>query len=128
METANANHMEIWYNDDPDGDGAWTESKDSDSGADAGERYVQVLCHPTNASRIAILGYEGISPFNSKISVWLTVNRGSTWVNNIPAVKQANGATGLQAGAMMLALCRGIRRQYPEWRYLLDGDGRRLGS
>jgi len=23
----------------------------------------------------------------------------------------------------MLALCRGIRRRYPDWRYLLDGDG-----
>jgi asparagine synthase (glutamine-hydrolysing) len=29
----------------------------------------------------------------------------------------------VQAGAMALALCRGIRRRYPEWRYLLDGDG-----
>lgn len=29
----------------------------------------------------------------------------------------------VQAGAMMLALCRGIHRRYPEWRYLLDGDG-----
>ncbi|MCH7702327.1 MAG: asparagine synthase [Planctomycetes bacterium] len=29
----------------------------------------------------------------------------------------------VQAGAMSLALCRGIRRRYPEWKYLLDGDG-----
>jgi len=29
----------------------------------------------------------------------------------------------VQAGAMLLALCRGIRRHYPEWLYLLDGDG-----
>jgi asparagine synthase (glutamine-hydrolysing) len=29
----------------------------------------------------------------------------------------------VQAAAMALALCRGIRRRYPEWRYLLDGDG-----
>lgn len=29
----------------------------------------------------------------------------------------------VQAGAMMLALCRGIRQRYPQWRYLLDGDG-----
>ncbi|MCP4250427.1 MAG: asparagine synthetase B family protein [bacterium] len=29
----------------------------------------------------------------------------------------------IQAGAMILALCRGIRRQYPDWRYLIDGDG-----
>jgi asparagine synthase (glutamine-hydrolysing) len=29
----------------------------------------------------------------------------------------------IQAGAMSLALCRGIRQRYPQWRYLLDGDG-----
>jgi asparagine synthase (glutamine-hydrolysing) len=29
----------------------------------------------------------------------------------------------VQSAAMALALCRGIRRRYPEWRYLLDGDG-----
>jgi len=29
----------------------------------------------------------------------------------------------VECAAMMLALCRGIRRRYPDWRYLLDGDG-----
>jgi asparagine synthase (glutamine-hydrolysing) len=29
----------------------------------------------------------------------------------------------VQCAAMGLALCRGIRRRYPEWRYLIDGDG-----
>jgi len=29
----------------------------------------------------------------------------------------------VQAAAMTLALCRGIRRRYPQWTYLLDGDG-----
>jgi asparagine synthase (glutamine-hydrolysing) len=29
----------------------------------------------------------------------------------------------VQSGAMALALCRGIRSHYPEWKYLLDGDG-----
>lgn len=29
----------------------------------------------------------------------------------------------VQAAAMTLALCRGIRERYPEWRYLIDGDG-----
>lgn len=29
----------------------------------------------------------------------------------------------VQAATMTLALCRGIRARYPEWRYLLDGDG-----
>jgi asparagine synthase (glutamine-hydrolysing) len=29
----------------------------------------------------------------------------------------------VQCAAMALALCRGIRRRYPEWMHLLDGDG-----
>ncbi len=29
----------------------------------------------------------------------------------------------LQAGASLLALCRAIRTRYPDWKYLLDGDG-----
>lgn len=29
----------------------------------------------------------------------------------------------IQAAAMGLALCEGIRTRYPEWRYLIDGDG-----
>ena len=29
----------------------------------------------------------------------------------------------VQAAAVSLALCRGIRARYPEWRYLVDGDG-----
>jgi asparagine synthase (glutamine-hydrolysing) len=29
----------------------------------------------------------------------------------------------VQCAAMGLALCRGIRTRYPEWRYLADGDG-----
>ncbi len=29
----------------------------------------------------------------------------------------------IQAGAMVLALCRGIRRRYGDWTHLIDGDG-----
>ncbi len=29
----------------------------------------------------------------------------------------------IQSAAMAVALCRGIRRRYPEWRWLIDGDG-----
>src|SRR5262245_19960348 len=29
----------------------------------------------------------------------------------------------IQSATMALALCRGIRRRYPEWRFLIDGDG-----
>ncbi len=29
----------------------------------------------------------------------------------------------VQSAAMSLALCRGIRERYPDWKYLIDGDG-----
>ncbi len=29
----------------------------------------------------------------------------------------------VESASMALALCRGIRERYPEWRYLIDGDG-----
>jgi asparagine synthase (glutamine-hydrolysing) len=29
----------------------------------------------------------------------------------------------IQSATMALALCRGIRARYPDWRYLIDGDG-----
>ncbi|MGV3482816.1 MAG: asparagine synthase-related protein, partial [Planctomycetaceae bacterium] len=29
----------------------------------------------------------------------------------------------VQAATMTLALCRGIRQRYPDWKYLVDGDG-----
>src|SRR5262249_25903702 len=29
----------------------------------------------------------------------------------------------IQSAAMALALCKGIRSRYPEWRWLIDGDG-----
>jgi asparagine synthase (glutamine-hydrolysing) len=29
----------------------------------------------------------------------------------------------IQSASMALALCRGIRERYPEWRWLIDGDG-----
>lgn len=29
----------------------------------------------------------------------------------------------IQAATMNLALCRGIRERYPDWKYLIDGDG-----
>jgi asparagine synthase (glutamine-hydrolysing) len=32
-------------------------------------------------------------------------------------------ALDVESGTMALALCRGIRLRYPEWKYLLDGDG-----
>ena len=32
-------------------------------------------------------------------------------------------ALDIQSATMALALCRGIRARYPEWKYLIDGDG-----
>ncbi len=32
-------------------------------------------------------------------------------------------ALDIESATMALALCKGIRARYPEWRYLLDGDG-----
>lgn len=29
----------------------------------------------------------------------------------------------IEAATMLIALCRGIRSRYPQWRYLIDGDG-----
>jgi asparagine synthase (glutamine-hydrolysing) len=29
----------------------------------------------------------------------------------------------VECAAMMLALCRGVRARYPEWKFLIDGDG-----
>ncbi len=29
----------------------------------------------------------------------------------------------VQSATMAMALCRGIRRRYPDWKYLIDGDG-----
>src|SRR5580704_12064992 len=32
-------------------------------------------------------------------------------------------ALDVQSATMAMALCRGLRQRYPEWRYLIDGDG-----
>jgi asparagine synthase (glutamine-hydrolysing) len=32
-------------------------------------------------------------------------------------------ALDVEAATMLLALCRGIRRRYPDWKFLIDGDG-----
>ncbi len=49
----------------------------------------------------------------------------SSWVNLDEAVQTIEDYKPLdiQAGAMTLALCRGIREHYPEFTYLIDGDG-----
>ena len=32
-------------------------------------------------------------------------------------------ALDIESASMALALCRAIRERYPQWRYLIDGDG-----
>ena len=39
------------------------------------------------------------------------------------AVVEDYKALDVEAAAMALALCRGIRRRYPDWKHLADGDG-----
>ncbi len=48
-----------------------------------------------------------------------------SWVNLQEAVQTIEDYKPLdiQSGAMTLALCRGIREQYPDFTYLIDGDG-----
>lgn len=48
-----------------------------------------------------------------------------SWIDLQAAVKTIEDYKPLdiQAGAMTLALCRGIRDQYPNWKHLIDGDG-----
>ncbi len=48
-----------------------------------------------------------------------------SWVNLQEAVDTIEDYKPLdiQSGAMTLALCRGIREQYPDFTYLIDGDG-----
>ncbi|RME40172.1 MAG: hypothetical protein D6788_03980 [Planctomycetota bacterium] len=49
----------------------------------------------------------------------------ASWVDYVEAVRVLEDYKPLdvQAGAVLHALCRGIRQRYPTWRYLADGDG-----
>ena len=49
----------------------------------------------------------------------------SDWIDPPKAISVLEDYKPLdvQAGAMMLALLRGIRARYSDWRYLFDGDG-----
>ncbi len=44
-------------------------------------------------------------------------------VNETIAVIEDYKPLDVQAATMGMALCRGIRQRYPDWRYLVDGDG-----
>ncbi len=53
------------------------------------------------------------------------INAPESWVNlnEAVAVIEDYKPLDIQSGAMTLALCRGIREEYPDFTYLLDGDG-----
>ena len=53
------------------------------------------------------------------------INVPGSWINLQDAVKTIEDYKPLdiQAGAMTLALCKGIRKQYPDFTNLIDGDG-----
>lgn len=44
-------------------------------------------------------------------------------VNEVVRVLEDYKPLDVQSAAMALALCRGIRQAYPDWEYLIDGDG-----
>ena len=39
------------------------------------------------------------------------------------ASSKTTSRSTFESATMGLALCRGIRERYPDWRYLIDGDG-----
>ncbi len=53
----------------------------------------------------------------------IPVNASDVGVEDAIRVIEDYKPLDVQSGAMALALCRGIRKRYPDWKYLLDGDG-----
>ncbi|MBP3956502.1 hypothetical protein J8F10_14580 [Gemmata sp. G18] len=67
----------------------------------------------------AFLGRLGLDLFLEPISV-----RGAdVQIEDAIRVIEDYKPLDVQSAAMALAMCRGIRARYPEWKYLLDGDG-----
>lgn len=61
----------------------------------------------------------GLGLFHEPIEAspdWLDVNKTIEVIEDYKILD-------VEAAAMVMALCRGIRERYPQWRYLLDGDG-----
>jgi asparagine synthase (glutamine-hydrolysing) len=53
----------------------------------------------------------------------IAVDSSSLDVDETIRVVEDYKALDIQSATMAMALCRGLRERYPEWRYLLDGDG-----
>jgi asparagine synthase (glutamine-hydrolysing) len=53
----------------------------------------------------------------------VAVDEASLDVDETIRVVEDYKALDVQSATMAMALCRGLRQRYPEWRYLIDGDG-----
>jgi len=65
------------------------------------------------------LGRCGLGLFHEPVEAsadWLDVNKTIEVIEDYKILD-------VEAATMVMALCRGIRERYPQWRYLLDGDG-----
>jgi len=49
----------------------------------------------------------------------------SSWLDPLETIRIVEDykALDLESATMALALCRGIRQRYPDWKFLIDGDG-----
>jgi asparagine synthase (glutamine-hydrolysing) len=53
----------------------------------------------------------------------IDADAGSLDVNETIRLVEDYKPLDIQSATMAVALCRGIRERYPDWRYLIDGDG-----
>lgn len=120
IETGNSDHMEIWYNDDPEGDGAWTESKDNDSSTS--KFPVHIATHPTDQNIIAIWARTGA--LNRDFTIWSTQNRGATWASNTVA----NISTGTMVQSVGFKMVSNTNRLVVTHFDLAAGDGEIITS
>jgi asparagine synthase (glutamine-hydrolysing) len=74
---------------------------------------------PDVAQARAFLDASGLGLFLEPVEV----DASSLDVDETIRVVEDYKALDVQSATMAMALCRGLRRRYPEWRYLIDGDG-----
>jgi asparagine synthase (glutamine-hydrolysing) len=108
-----------------------------DSGAVFLLTYHALLRHGDNPSRLKAftLAVDGRSPDLDQAREFLRLLGLEMFLEAIPVraadvtiedairVIEDYKPLDVQSGAMALALCRGIRARYPDWEFLLDGDG-----
>lgn len=76
-------------------------------------------CGPDLQQAREFLGSLGFSLFLEPIEAELLSLRSEETVRIVEDYKSLD----VESATMALALCRGIRERYPNWKYLLDGDG-----